>query len=615
MSDDTEASAQDLLLDIKDLRVSFANGTVQAVRGIDLNVAPGETVAVVGESGSGKSVTALSLMRLVEFGGGSIDSGEILFRQRNHEICDIATLGDAAARELRGNDIAMIFQEPMTSLNPVFRIGDQIVEAIVTHQNNSVADARKIALEMLETVRIPDAATIMDRYPHQLSGGMRQRVMIALALSCRPQLLIADEPTTALDVTIQAQILRLIRDLQDTTGMAVLFITHDMGVVAEVADRVVVMYHGEKVEEGTVEDVFSAPQHPYTKALLTAVPRLGAMNGTDHPAPFSKVSTTELETVESKAIEVPVVDYDAEPVLSVRGLTTRFDLPEGLLGRVRKRVHAVEKLDLDIWPGETLGIVGESGCGKSTTGRSLLRLVNSHFDEMRFDGQAIDDFDKDSLMRLRREIQFIFQDPYASLNPRLTVGFSICEPMLLHKLETRKNAFDRAVWLLEQVGLSADHARRYPHAFSGGQRQRVAIARALSTNPKLIIADEAVSALDVSIQAQVINLMMELQHKFGLSYLFISHDMAVVERISHRVGVMFLGQIVERGTRRQVFENPQHSYTQRLMSAAPVPDPRQRNKDRAQITGEIPSPIRSIDNPPRILTYRDLGQGHQVALE
>ena len=615
MPDKTEASAQDLLLDIKDLRVSFANGTVQAVRGIDLNVAPGETVAVVGESGSGKSVTALSLMRLVEFGGGSIDSGKILFRQRNHEICNVATLGDAAARELRGNDIAMIFQEPMTSLNPVFRIGDQIVEAIVTHQNNSVADARKIALEMLETVRIPDAENIMARYPHQLSGGMRQRVMIALALSCRPQLLIADEPTTALDVTIQAQILRLIRDLQDTTGMAVLFITHDMGVVAEVADRVVVMYHGEKVEEGTVEDVFSAPQHPYTKALLTAVPRLGAMNGTDHPAPFPKVSTTELEGVESKAIEVPVVDYDAEPVLSVRGLTTRFDLPEGLLGRVSKRVHAVEKLDLDIWPGETLGIVGESGCGKSTTGRSLLRLVNSHFDEMRFDGRAIDDFDKESLMRLRREIQFIFQDPYASLNPRLTVGFSICEPMLLHKLETRKNAFDRAVWLLEQVGLSADHARRYPHAFSGGQRQRVAIARALSTNPKLIIADEAVSALDVSIQAQVINLMMELQHKFGLSYLFISHDMAVVERISHRVGVMFLGQIVERGTRRQVFENPQHSYTQRLMSAAPVPDPRQRNKDRAQITGEIPSPIRSIDNPPRILTYRDLGQGHQVALE
>ena len=420
MSDETKVVEQDLLLGISNLKVSFANGTVQAVRGIDLTVAPGETVAVVGESGSGKSVTALSLMRLVEFGGGSIDSGEILFRQRNHEICDIATLGDAAARELRGNDIAMIFQEPMTSLNPVFRIGDQIIEAIVTHQNNSVADARKVALEMLETVRIPDAANIMARYPHQLSGGMRQRVMIALALSCRPQLLIADEPTTALDVTIQAQILRLIRDLQDTTGMAVLFITHDMGVVAEVADRVVVMYHGEKVEEGTVEDVFSAPQHPYTKALLTAVPRLGAMNGTDHPAPFSKISTTELEAVKSKAIEVPVVDYDAEPVLSVRGLTTRFDLPQGLLGRVRKRVHAVEKLDLDIWPGETLGIVGESGCGKSTTGRSLLRLVSSHFDEMRFDGQVIDDFDKDSLMRLRREIQFIFQDPYASLNPRLT---------------------------------------------------------------------------------------------------------------------------------------------------------------------------------------------------
>lgn len=604
------------LLDIRGLKISFSDGAIRAVHGIDVHIAPGETLAIVGESGSGKSVTALSVMRLLEFGGGTIEAGEIKFRRRSGRVEDITTLSEQAARNLRGNDIAMIFQEPMTSLNPVFRVGDQIVEAITTHQDCSHAEASARAIEMLKTVRIPDAEAMMRRYPHQLSGGMRQRVMIALALSCRPQLLIADEPTTALDVTIQAQILRLIRELQDKTGMAVLFITHDMGVVAEVADRVVVMYRGEVVEQGPVENVFARPQHAYTKALLTAVPRLGSMNGTRLPAPFPRVAHAGAEAAPAAPpAQAAVIDHSVSPLLSVRGLTTRFDLPEGLFGRVAKRVHAVERIDLDIWPGETLGMVGESGCGKSTTGRSLLRLVPSSFDSMRFNGANIGAFDRDAVKLLRREIAFIFQDPYASLNPRLTVGFSICEPMLLHGLETRKNAFDRAVWLLEQVGLSPDHAHRYPHAFSGGQRQRIAIARALSTNPKLIIADEAVSALDVSIQAQVINLFMELQARFGLSYLFISHDMAVVERISHRVAVMYLGQIVESGPRHAVFENPTHSYSRRLMAAAPVPDPLARNRNRARITGEVPSPVRSLGDPPQLHEYDELGGGHRVARE
>ncbi|WP_299345581.1 ABC transporter ATP-binding protein [uncultured Maritalea sp.] len=603
------------VLEISDLSVSFGQGenVVNAVKNVSLHINKGETVAVVGESGSGKSVSALSVMRLVEFGGGTISSGQMKFRCRDESIVDISKFDQNAARKMRGDQIAMIFQEPMTSLNPVFQIGDQIVEAIVTHQDKSPIEATAVAQQMLETVRIPDAAAVLKRYPHQLSGGMRQRVMIALALSCNPQLLIADEPTTALDVTIQAQILRLVRDLQESSHMSVLFITHDMGVVAEIADRVVVMYQGEVVEEGLVEDIFDAPKHPYTKALLSAVPHLGAMNGTIEPAqfPFLNVDGTP-EKVEEPITPAPI-DYSQPSLLSVRGLTTRFDLNEGLLGTVTKRVHAVEQIDLDIWPGETLGMVGESGCGKSTTGRSILQLVNSEFKRLRFDGQEMSEIAAADLRRLRREIQFIFQDPYASLNPRLTVGFSICEPMLIHKLETKANAFDRAVWLLEQVGLTADHAKRYPHAFSGGQRQRIAIARALSTNPKLIIADEAVSALDVSIQAQVINLFMELQQKFGLSYLFISHDMAVVERISHRVAVMYLGQIVETGPRHKVFENAQHAYTRRLMSAAPVPNPALRTKSRELITGEIPSPVRSIDNPPLINTFQEVEMGHFVA--
>ena len=602
------------LLKIEDLDIRFGKeaAEVHAVKKLNLHVNRGETVAIVGESGSGKSVTALSVMRLVEFGGGRIAGGKISFRKRDDNTIDIGSLGTEDARLMRGDDIAMIFQEPMTSLNPVFTIGDQIVEAVMTHQAKSRSAANATALETLEKVRIPDAAQVMKRHPHQLSGGMRQRVMIAMALSCRPQLLIADEPTTALDVTIQAQILRLIRELQDEEGMAVLFITHDMGVVAEIADRVVVMYRGEKVEEGDVETIFNAPQHPYTKALLKAVPSLGSMKGTDSPEPFTIPGQEDAKT---DVVPATAIDYDTDPLLSVRGLTTGFDIGEGLFGRVTKRVHAVEHLDLDIWPGETLGLVGESGCGKSTTGRSILQLVESTSERLKFDGEDLTRLSASSLQKLRRKVQFVFQDPYASLNPRLTVGYSIAEPMLLHGLETKQNAFDKAVWLLEEVGLCAEHANRYPHAFSGGQRQRIAIARALGTDPNLIIADEAVSALDVSVQAQVINLMMDLQKRFGLAYLFISHDMAVVERISHRVAVMYLGQIVESGPRRAVFENAQHAYTQRLMAAAPIPDPAMRRRDMRMITGEVPSPVRPIGQPPIINNMDEVAPGHLVARE
>ncbi|OSQ42515.1 ABC transporter ATP-binding protein [Thalassospira sp. MCCC 1A01428] len=606
------------LLSVRDLTVEFGNDAapVTAVKSLNLDVYKGETVAIVGESGSGKSVTALSMMRLIEFGNGAITNGSIKLRRRNGAFDDICRLDDESVRTLRGDEISMIFQEPMTSLNPVFTIGEQLIEPIITHQKKRRAEATEIALEMLEKVRIPDARNLLKRYPHHLSGGMRQRVMIAMALSCRPQLLLADEPTTALDVTIQAQILRLIRDLQVENNMSVLFITHDMGVVSEIADRVIVMYRGEKVEEGDVKSLFANPQHPYTKSLLQAVPRLGSMKGMDQPARFAipgeKVAASLAREPDAA---ISAIDYTKPPLLSVRDLTTRFDIKEGLLGRTTKRVHAVEGIDLDIWPGETLGLVGESGCGKSTTGRSILKLVESQSSRLHFDGQDMSAMSHTDLQKLRRQIQFVFQDPYASLNPRLTVGYSICEPMLIHRLESPKNAMDRAVWLLEQVGLSADHAKRYPHAFSGGQRQRIAIARALGTNPKMIIADEAVSALDVSVQAQVINLMMDLQQKFGLAWLFISHDMAVVERVSHRIAVMYLGQIVETGTRRNVFENPGHAYTQRLMDAAPIPDPAFRIENRPLITGEVPSPVRSVNNPPARLSLREISPKHFVAAE
>ncbi|RQR66759.1 dipeptide ABC transporter ATP-binding protein [Burkholderia sp. Bp9126] len=611
---------------VDDLSVTFRRegATFDAVRGVSFHVDRGETLAIVGESGSGKSVTSLALMRLVEHGGGAITQGRIAFRRRNGTQLDLAQASAATMRGVRGADIAMIFQEPMTSLNPVFTVGDQISEAIALHQSKSASDARAEALRLLDLVRIPEARRVFARYPHQLSGGMRQRVMIAMALSCRPALLIADEPTTALDVTIQAQILQLIRGLQDEMNMGVVFITHDMGVVAEVADRVLVMYRGEKVEEGDAPRIFAAPAHRYTRALLAAVPRLGSMQGTDVPEKFPLLKVEGAAATEAvppaaddaaaaAALAQPAVDAATPPVLRVRDLVTRFPVRSGLFGRVSQYVHAVERVSFELRPGETLALVGESGCGKSTTGRSLLRLVESQSGSIEFDGRDISAMKGADLQALRRNIQFIFQDPFASLNPRLTVGFSIMEPLLVHGVASGRAAQARVDWLLDRVGLPAEAARRYPHEFSGGQRQRIAIARALALNPKVVIADESVSALDVSVQAQIVNLMLDLQRELGVAYLFISHDMAVVERVSHRVAVMYLGQIVEIGPRRAVFEAPQHPYTKKLMSAVPVADPARRHAPRQLPTDEVPSPIRAVGDEPAVAPLVAVGPDHFVA--
>jgi glutathione transport system ATP-binding protein len=604
------------VVEIDGLTVAFRRGetTFNAVRDLSLTVDRGETLAIVGESGSGKSVTSLALMRLVEHGGGKIANGSIAFRRRNGNVLDLAQASQATMRSIRGADIAMIFQEPMTSLNPVFTVGDQIGEAIALHQNKSRSEARAETLRLLDLVRIPEARRVAARYPHQLSGGMRQRVMIAMALSCRPSLLIADEPTTALDVTIQAQILQLIRGLQDEMNMGVIFITHDMGVVAEVADRVLVMYRGDKVEEGESAKLFAAPAHPYTKALLAAVPKLGSMQGTDAPAKFSLLSLDgEQAKASHEAHAETQTQAAAQPVLRVRDLVTRFPVRSGLFSKLTGRVHAVERVSFDLHAGETLALVGESGCGKSTTGRSLLRLVESQSGSIEFDGKDISALTGSSLQALRRDIQFIFQDPFASLNPRLTVGFSIMEPLLVHNVASGREAQERVAWLLDKVGLPADAARRYPHEFSGGQRQRIAIARALALNPKVVIADESVSALDVSVQAQIVNLMLDLQRELGVAYLFISHDMAVVERISHRVAVMYLGQIVEIGPRRAVFESPQHPYTKKLMGAVPVADPARRHAKRMLAADELPSPIRALDDEPVVAPLVAVGPDHFVA--
>ncbi|WP_263771262.1 dipeptide ABC transporter ATP-binding protein [Propionivibrio soli] len=599
---------------VSNLTVSFATSerTVVAVNNLSFHVDRGETLAIVGESGSGKSVTSLSLMRLVEHGGGKITQGSLMLRRNSGQILDLAKADGHTLRGIRGADIAMIFQEPMTSLNPVFTIGDQISESIRLHQGKDRTAALAEALRMLELVRIPEARQVLQRHPHQLSGGMRQRAMIAMALACRPALLIADEPTTALDVTIQAQILQLIRTLQEEMHMGVMFITHDMGVVAEVADRVLVMYRGEKVEEGETGAIFHAPQHRYTQALLSAVPKLGTMQGHDYPAKFPLLqmdSDTRGQALEPQK----TVKEEAGPVLRVKDLITRFPVRSGLFGKVTKQVHAVEKVSFDLYPGETLALVGESGCGKSTTGRSLLRLVETQSGTIEFAGQRIDTLAGPALQRLRRDIQFIFQDPFASLDPRVTVGFSIMEPLLVHKMATGKEAQERVDWLLEKVGLPPEFAQRYPHEFSGGQRQRIAIARALASNPKVVIADESVSALDVSIQAQIVNLLLDLQKEFGLAFLFISHDMAVVERVSHRVAVMYLGQIVEIGPRRAIFENPQHPYTKKLMDAVPVADPNRRNRHRPLLSDEIPSPVRALGDEPLLAPLQEVGPGHFVA--
>jgi len=599
------------VLAVHNLNIAFQEERrpVPAVKQLSFSLKRGETLAIVGESGSGKSVTALSLMRLLEQAGGMINCDSLLLRRRNQQVIDLTELSQSQMQSVRGADMAMIFQEPMTSLNPVFPVGEQIAESIRLHQGLSREQALAEAKRMLDLVRIPEAQTILGRYPHQLSGGMRQRVMIAMALSCRPAVLIADEPTTALDVTIQAQILQLIKVLQQEMEMGVIFITHDMGVVADIADRVLVMYQGEAVETGSVEQIFHAPEHPYTKALLAAVPRLGAMNGSDLPRRFPLLSPGVVQNEETEQDTV----VPGEPILQVRDLVTRFPLRGGLLNRVKREVHAVENVSFDLWPGETLALVGESGCGKSTTGRALLRLVDSQEGSITFNGERIDTLPASKLQHLRRDIQFIFQDPYASLDPRQTVGYSIMEPLRVHGLLKGEEGQRRVAWLLERVGLKPEHAWRYPHEFSGGQRQRICIARALALNPKVVIADESVSALDVSIRAQIINLLLDLQRELGIAFLFISHDMAVVERISHRVAVMYMGQIVEIGPRRAVFENPQHPYTRKLMAAVPVADPAHRHGHRVLLQDEMPGNIRKRGEATERVVLREVGPGHFVA--
>ena len=617
------------VLEVQGLTVRFdtSERSVVAVKDLGFHVRAGEVLAIVGESGSGKSVTSLSVMRLIEHGGGTIASGKISFTRRNGGKLDLAKAADSVMRTIRGGEISMIFQEPMTSLNPVFSVGTQVAEAVMLHQGLSHAEAEAEALRMLELVRIPEAKQILKRYPHQLSGGMRQRVMIAMALSCKPSLLIADEPTTALDVTIQAQILQLIRQLQEEMGMAVIFITHDMGVVAEVADRVLVMYHGEAVEEGTCEQIFHNPRHPYTQSLLAAVPRLGSMRGTDEPAPFPLLRITDPEAeqlgtadMDETPVDMPEPVASAPsvsdgPVLSVDNLITRFDVETGFWGKVKRRVHAVEQVSFNLYPGETLGLVGESGCGKSTIGRSLIGLETPRSGSIVFNGQELTQVSGSQLQKLRRNIQYVFQDPYAALDPRLTVGFSIMEPLLIHKVCSRQEAERRVGELLERVDLDPAMAVRYPHEFSGGQRQRVCIARALAMNPEIIIADESVSALDVSVRAQIINLLLALQKEFRIAFLFISHDMAVIERVCHRVAVMYLGQIVELGSRRDFFENPLLPYTKRLMSAVPIPDPSRRTMSHTLLTGEIPSPVRSADYEPVVAPLKEVSPGHFVSEE
>ncbi len=607
MLDRVDSSLRDkTIAEVKDLRVEFQtkDGPVVGVSDVSFNIKSGETVCLVGESGSGKSVSSLSLMRLVEFGGGEITGGRLLFNRKDSDEIDLAKTDPNLMRSIRGNEIGMIFQEPMTALNPVFTVERQLTEGLRLHASLSRSAASARALELMREVRIPEPERRLKQYPHELSGGMRQRVVIAMALACKPRLLIADEPTTALDVTIQAEILALIDRLKRETGTAVMFITHDMAVVAQMADRVVVMFRGKKVEEGTVEEIFENPQHLYTKALLAAVPKLGEMSGKKYPEPMVLMSRQQSAAVPIKGTN--------ELLLEVESLTTRFAVKGGMLRRKVANVHAVEDVSFTINKGQTLGLVGESGCGKSTVGRSILRLEEPQRGSVRIGGKDIMALERNGLRNSRLDMQMIFQDPFASLNPQMQLSDQVAEP--IHNFATLegKAVQERVQMLFDRVELPHSFMRRYPHELSGGQRQRVAIARALALNPKLIIADEAVSALDVSVQAQVLNLMMELQSELNLSFLFISHDMAVVERVSHNVAVMYLGRIVEMGPRSAVFENPQHAYTQALMKAVPIADPRKRKEEKDLNFKPIPSPIYPLSYDAEPSVYREVAPGHKV---
>ncbi len=566
----------DILLSIRDLSVDFTTieGPVRAVKNISFDIPKGKTVGLVGESGSGKSVTSLAVMRLIPNPPGVISTGQMLFQGQ-----DLVKVSESEMRKIRGNKISMIFQEPMTSLNPVFKVGYQIAEVLQLHQGMSQKQARERAIELLDQVGIPNPKHKIDAYPHEMSGGQKQRVMIAMAIGCEPDLLICDEPTTALDVTIQKQVIELMHKLQQQYNMSMLFITHDLGVIADIADDVVVMYRGDIVEKGATEQIFTAPQHPYTKGLIACRPpmdrrpkRLATVSD------FMDASGKELGS-EHKQRVVELLNSDrpvkhaseaGETLLEIKNLSKYFPIRGGVFGTVQDQFKAVDDVSFTVQKGRTLGLVGESGCGKTTLGRTILRLIEPSAGEIIYKGQDITKLGAEDMRKLRRKMQIIFQDPYASLNPRMTVGAAIMEPMNIHKLganSTERKAM--AAELMERVGLPGKFLQRYPHEFSGGQRQRICIARALAVKPEFIICDESVSALDVSIQAQILNLLLDLQDEFGLTYIFISHDLAVVKFIADEVAVMNGGKIVERADSDAIYKSPQQEYTRKLLSAIP----------------------------------------------
>ena len=576
------------LLEFKNLVTEFhtEGTTVKAVNGVSFTLNKGETIGIVGESGSGKSVTSLSAMRLIPSPPGIISGGEIIFHQNNGTATDLLKISEEEMRKFRGNDIAMIFQEPMTSLNPVFTCGDQVMEAIILHQNLNKKDAKDLTIKLFEEVQLPTPERIFSTYPHQISGGQKQRVMIAMAMSCQPSVLIADEPTTALDVTVQKTILQLMQNLQKEHDMGIMFITHDLGVIAELADKVVVMYKGNIVEQGNVWDIFTNPKHPYTKGLLACRPPLDKRY-TFLPtvSDFMKIDengkiidngisvadfTKDLAIPESERTARQKELFAKEPILQIKNLKTYFPIKNGFFGGVSDHVKAVDNITFDVYPGETLGLVGESGCGKTTCGRTIIRLEEPTEGEMIYKGKDIAKMNADDLRIFRKDVQIIFQDPYSSLNPRMTIGNAIMEPMQVHGiLENDEQRKKRVEELLSRVSLDPAHFYRYPHEFSGGQRQRIGIARALAVNPKFIICDESVSALDVSVQAQVLNLLNELKEEFGLTYIFISHDLSVVKYMSDRMVVMQEGKIEEMGDADQIYNKPGTPYTQKLIDAIP----------------------------------------------
>ena len=559
------------IVQVKNLVVDFRTdaGSVRAVKGISFDIPKGKTVGLVGESGSGKSVTSLATMRLIPNPPGKVISGEIVFNGR-----DLLKLPEAEMRAIRGNNISMIFQEPMTSLNPVFTVGDQISETLMLHQRLSRAAAWARSEELLSQVGIPNPRERIKSYPHEMSGGQRQRVMIAMAIACEPDVLIADEPTTALDVTIQKQILELLADLQRQYGMSILFITHDLGVIADIADQVVVMYRGDIVEQGPTADIFTKPKHPYTKGLLACRPSLeGNPRRLPVVSDFMTAEGVERtgETAAPKLEKATRAIDDSMPVvLELTNVQKHFPLKKGFFGGVKEWVKAVDDVSLKVRKGRTLGLVGESGCGKTTLGRTILRLIEPTGGKIVYDGVDITALGREEMRAMRRRMQIIFQDPYASLNPRMTIGAALMEPMIIHGLGANRAArAEMAAELMNKVGL--DHAMldRYPHEFSGGQRQRVCIARALAVKPEFIICDESVSALDVSIQAQILNLLMDLQEELGLTYVFISHDLAVIKFIADEVAVMNGGRVVELNDAVGIYKDPKHEYTRKLLSAIP----------------------------------------------